>query len=101
MEWLNKGVAPAYNAYELRGRLIPISKGGKSIDFLIEDSGNKNWMPGELSIAKYNTKLPNRPNGEYWLAIQIFDSKSNRPVDLGMMEEFKQDNYFLIQKITF
>ncbi|MDZ7608791.1 MAG: hypothetical protein U5K79_25125 [Cyclobacteriaceae bacterium] len=24
MEWLNKGVAPAYSAYELKGRLIPV-----------------------------------------------------------------------------
>ncbi len=100
MEWLNKGVAPAYTAYQLRGRLITVNDSSKFVDFLIEDSGNKNWMPGKTSTEKYSVALSGKPKGEYWLAIQLFDSKSNTPVELGLASELKNNDYFMIQKIT-
>lgn len=98
IEWLNKGVAPAYNTYELRGRLIPNAINGESIDFIIEDSGNKSWMPGVLSTTKYNVILPDKPAAKYSLAIQLFDKTSQKPVELGLMEELKQDHYFILYK---
>ena len=101
MEWLNKGVAPAYTSYQLRGKLIPVNNTSESIDFMVEDSGNKNWMPGRHSTEKYTVTLSGKPKGEYWLAIQLFDIKSEKPVEIGLTENLKHSGYFLIQKITF
>lgn len=101
IEWLNKGVAPAYTSYQLKGKLIPIAKNSKSIDFTVDDSGNKNWKPGQTSSEKYSIKVSGKPRGDYWLAIQLFDKKSAKPVELGLTTDIKQNEYFLIQKLTF
>ena len=101
IEWLNKGVAPAYNVYHLKGKLIPTDNSSKTIEFEIDDSGNKNWMPGQASVEKYTVKISTKPKGEYWLAIQLFDSKSEKPVDIGLTENLKNNGYFLIQKLNF
>jgi hypothetical protein len=100
MEWLNKGVAPAYSSYRLNCKLIPADPSQKTIDFRISDSGNRNWMPGEITAHAYETSLQEKPKGEYWLAIQLFDSKSERPVEIGLKTELKIDGYYKIQKIT-
>ena len=101
IEWLNKGVAPAYNAYQLRIKLIPVAKNEKSIDFIIEDSGNMNWMPGILSVGQYNVKTSNKLKGKYSLTIQLFDKKDQKPVEIGLKEEFKKDDYYIVQQIKF
>jgi len=101
MEWLNKGVAPAYAIYQLKGKLIPVNNTSKSIDFEVEDSGNKNWLPGNISTEKYTVTLSGKPKGECWLAIQLFDKKSEKPVEIGLTENLKNNGYFLIQKLTF
>jgi hypothetical protein len=101
IEWLNKGVAPAYKTYQIRGKLIPVEKTSESIDFMVEDSGNKNWMPGNTSTEKYMVTLSGKPKGEYWLAIQLFDTRSEKPVEIGLTENLKNNGYFLIQKLTF
>ena len=72
-----------------------------SIDFVVEDSGNKNWMPVHTSTEKYTLTLSVKPKGEYWLAIQLFDKKSETPVEVGLTENLKNNGYFLIQKLTF
>lgn len=101
MEWLNKGVAPAYASYQLRGKLIPTNQTSESIDFKINDSGNKKWMPDEPLLEKYSVDLAGRLKGEYWLAIQLFDQVSDKPVEIGLSLDLKRDNYFLIQKHNF
>lgn len=101
IEWLNKGVAPAYSSYQLRVKLIPVNNDSGSIDFVVEDSGNKNWMPGHTSKEKYTLTFSVKPKGEYWLAIQLFDKKSETPVEVGLTENLKNNGYFLIQKLTF
>ena len=101
IEWLNKGVAPAYTTYQIRGKLIPVEKTSESIDFMVEDSGNKNWMPGNTSTEKYMVTLSGKPKGEYWLAIQLFDTRSEKPVEIGLTENLKNNGYFLILKLTF
>lgn len=101
MEWLNKGVAPAYNTYQLKGKLIPTDGIAESIDFEIENSGNMKWMPGKVSVEKYELSLSQVPKGEYWIAIQLFDRKSDKPVEIGLLSELMRENYFLIQKQKF
>lgn len=101
IDWINKGVAPAYTLYQLRGKLIPMAKTSDSIDFVVADSGNKKWMSGQPSVEKYSVSLSGKLKGEYWLAIQLFDKKSGKPVEIGLSEEFKNNRYFLVQKLNF
>lgn len=101
IEWLNKGVAPAYSAYELRGKLIHVNNASEVIEFTVIDSGNMKWMPGEPALEKYQVSLPEKPEGEYVLAIQLFDEKSQTPVEMGLSLDLKKDDYFEIQNITF
>jgi hypothetical protein len=101
MEWMNKGVAPAYTSYQLRGKLIPKDSNSESIEFIIEDSGNKKWMPGVVSTEKYTVTLSGKPKGEYSLAIQLFDTKWKTPVEIGLSEDLKLKQYFIIKKLTF
>jgi hypothetical protein len=97
IEWLNKGVAPAYNVYALKGKLIPDDNSAKIIEFEIEDSGNKNWIPGETHTGKYNVPLTEKPHGYYELAIQLFDKKSGKPVEFALKNELKDEGgYFRI-----
>ena len=101
IQWLNKGIAPAYSTYQLKGKLIPVNDSSQPISFVFENSGNKNWMPEQITLQKYTTTLSANPKGDYWLAIQLFDIKSGKPVDIGLSEEFKSNGYYSIQKITF
>ena len=101
IEWLNKGVAPTYSVYQLKGKLIPVDNSSETIEFLIEDSGNKFWMPGVVSTEKYIALLDKKPKGKYQLAIQLYDQKSERPVEIGLTKDMKQENYFIIQNLVF
>jgi hypothetical protein len=101
IEWLNKGVAPAYSTYQLRGKLIPTDKTTETIDFVVEDSGNKKWMPDQTVTEKYTVTLSAKPKGEYGLAIQLFDTKSSEPVEIGLSTDIKENDYFIFQNLTF
>ncbi len=101
IDWLNKGVAPAYNAYSLKGRLILVDKTAKSIEFDIEDSGNINWLPDKSTAENYSVKLPETPKGSYSLAIRLFDTKSNRAVEIALSEKLKVDDYFMLTNVNF
>ncbi|HYX06581.1 MAG TPA: hypothetical protein VE912_07585, partial [Bacteroidales bacterium] len=101
MEWQNKGVASAYSAYQLKGKLIPVNSTLETIGFTIEDSGNKKWMPGEIAMESYKVSLPQIPKGKYSFAIQLFDKKSGKPVEIGLRTDIKKDDYFVIQNLSF
>jgi hypothetical protein len=101
IEWLNKGVAPAYASYQLKGKLIPEDSSKKTTQFLIEVSGNKNWLPGKTVTENYLAKLPEKPKGNYTLAIQLFDPMSNRLVEIGLSEKMKVENYFKLARVNF
>ena len=98
-EWSK--VEPAYSTYQLKGKLIPIESTSETIDFEIEDSGNRNWIPEEIVTEKYKLSLPEKPKGEYSFAIQLFDKTSGKPVDLGLTIEMKKDEFFIMQNLTF
>lgn len=99
--WQNKGVAPAYSIYQLKGQLIPEDKSKDIIEFVIQDSGNKNWMPMQKTTEEYKTLLPTIPKGSYQLAIQLFDKNSSTPVDIGLTNDIKNNDYFVIQNLSF
>ncbi len=99
IEWFNKGVAPAYSAYVLKGKLIGKNQ---TIDFEIKDSGNKDWMPGEVYKQNYEAQLSEKLKGKYNFNIQLFDVKSNRPVEIGLTEDLKnKDGYFTLTEFIY
>lgn len=100
IDWLNKGVAPAYNTYSLKGKLIPVNKEENTIEFEIRDSGNKNWMPGEITKEAYQIELLQKPGGKYIFAVQLFDKKSGKPVEIGLSKELKENEFFTIAQVT-
>ncbi|MGM0376913.1 MAG: hypothetical protein ACQEQ0_09055 [Bacteroidota bacterium] len=100
IEWLNKGVAPAYHKYTLKGKLIPENEEKNTLEFEIEKSGNKNWMPGKPNTGKYNVRLTEEPHGSYHFAIQLFDKRSDKPVEIALKAELKDENgYFKVAKL--
>ncbi len=101
IEWLNKGVAPAYSMYQLKGKLIPLNKSSETIEFVIENSGNRNWVPETPFSETYTAILSKKPKGEYQFAIQLFDTISGKPVELGLSTEMKKEDYFITQKLSF
>ena len=101
MEWYNKGVAPAYNSYALKGKLIPLNKSKEVVVFEIENSGNKQWMPNKIAPNKYSVSIGANLKGDYELAIQLFDDASQKPVEIGLKLNSKKDNYFVLQNLKF
>lgn len=101
IEWLNKGLAPAYAEYQLKGKLIPDDTLKESVEFEIENSGNKNWMPGQAVQEKYKIKLAQKLKGNYHLAIQLYDTKSGIPVEIGLSESIEEEGFFLIAVMSF
>lgn len=96
IKWVNKGVAPAYNKYTLKVRL----ENEKRIeDFQLIDSGNTQWLPDKPVIEEYRFNLPEHLYGEYSLAVQLYDEKSKKPVEIGLATNCKKDNYFKLIKI--
>ncbi len=101
MEWLNKGVAPAYNDYLLKGKVV--SGDDPDEAFLFETgSGNREWMPDEISEKTYRVDLNNGLEGEYTLSIQLYDERSDRPVEIGLSSGNRDEKgYYLIDRIEF
>lgn len=88
IEWLNRGVAPAYNIFGLLLRFAG-AENGRPVDAFIEDSGNKNWLPGSLTTAEYTFCLPeNMAKGKYQLKFKLFETSGNAtiPIDLGLQQ---------------
>ena len=100
--WLNKGVAPAYSSFRLKGKFMSDDDRDITVEFEIEDSGNRNWMPGEIISEFYTINLNNQLKGRYKLAIQLFDEKSGRHVEIGLKEEtIDNQGYYLIGEFLF
>jgi len=102
IEWLNKGVAPAYSVYKLKGKLMATGNSSELAEtFEFVDSGNKNWMPGEMATAIYSVPIKEIQKGKYQLLIQLFDEKSGRPVEIGLNSELKDvDGFYKIAEIN-
>jgi len=100
IDWLNKGVAPAYFVYKLKGKLFSVENPKENISFEIEDSGNKNWLSGEVFIQDYSIIPDKKLSGKYKLSIQLFDEKSGSPVEIGLKSDLKDaDGFFEIGEI--
>jgi hypothetical protein len=99
MEWLNRGVAPAYNGYLLEGKLVSTADPEEVILFET-GSGNIHWMPGEISEQTYEVEPGKEMDGAYDFSIRLFDERSGRPVEIGLEAGSRdEDGYYLIDRI--
>ncbi len=102
IEWLNKGVAPAYHTFALIFRFESESE-GQTYDVVIEDSGNKNWLPGKSKQESYIFELPSAlPKGEYCIRFKLVDitADAQREVQVGLQEELIDgDGFAIIEKV--
>lgn len=100
IDWLNKGVAPAYNNYKLIGSLIDCETGYEQISFEVNESGNRNWMPGILTTEDYSVSIGNIAAGKYDLMIGLYDDISHRFVDLGLNESLKINGLYKFSTLS-
>ena len=95
--WLNKGVAPAYNAFNLILRFE--SKNPKnSFDILPVNSGNKNWLPGISKTEKYRIEIPSKAKkGSYILKFRLAEQAGEaiQDVQIGIKESATGKNGFV------
>lgn len=98
VEWLNKGVAPAYHSFALIFRFEPVNH-GQAVDLIMEDSGNKNWLPGMKHKETYRMELPSTlKKGEYLLKFKLMDNSCipHRDVKVGLKTDKLDENGFAI-----
>lgn len=89
LEWLNKGVAPAYKNFSLALR-FEAEKTGNSFDLIVADSGNLNWLPGVKRTEKYNVNIPSSiPKGSYRLSFKLSDptNENNQDIQIGISKK--------------
>jgi hypothetical protein len=103
MEWLNKGVAPAYNTFALALR-FESENPANSFDLFLDDSGNKNWLPGINKIENYLIKIPpETTKGKYVLRFKLVEKNldSIQDVQIGIkISSLDSQNYIEIGQIS-
>lgn len=98
LDWYNRGVAPAYNTYQLKLKL----DGPSPKTFTIDDSKNKDWIDGERETESYSVTLPgDMSSGTYDVKLKLYDPQTDRDVDLGFVTSIKDaDGYFDLGETT-
>jgi len=103
MEWLNKGIAPAYHTFALIFRFTS-SIDGHTFDVVIEDSGNRNWLPGKKRKEQYIPDLPSAfQKGEYSVKFKLLDRSTDpqHEVKVGLKETLIDgEGFALIGQVT-
>ena len=98
-KWLNKGVAPAYERFNL---VLRFEKPGKQLltDVPVYESGNRRWLPGIVCDESYKVALPeNMLPGKYMLKFKL--QKKDIPVDIGLRRNmFDSDGFAEIGYIS-
>ncbi len=82
IDWENRGVAPAYHAYQLHLRLA-----GPVLVDLTADAGNRRWLPmaDRPFVERYHFLLPaNLKPGDYELKLKLRSKDAERNVLLGL-----------------
>ena len=98
IEWLNKGVAPAYNTYGLVFR-FESEKPENSFEILPVDSKNKEWLPGIGKREKYNLEIPSEvKSGNYLLKFKLIEQSESGiiPIQIGVKETLIDQNGFTL-----
>ena len=94
--WINKGVAPAYNSFDLIFRLES-SGDDKTIDLEPIKSNNQEWLPGNSKTEDYIFGIPENVNrGKYILKYKLIDrsAKPVRTIQTGLKDSLVDKNEF-------
>lgn len=88
INWLNKGIAPAYNVFGLILRFESKVQ-NNSFELKSVDSRNKTWLPGISKTENYQFDIPaDAKMGEYILKFKLVDQsqESIQPIQIGIKE---------------
>jgi hypothetical protein len=95
VEWLNKGVAPAYNVFSMVLR-FEARQPENSFDLIINDSDNMKWLPGKIQIEKHRFSIPFKAaNGQYNLMFKLVDQSNKMEIKLGLKEKITGNQGFI------
>lgn len=93
MSWENRGVAPAYEPFQLQLRLC----GPTTLDFQME-SGNEKWLPRpdkKTYDEQYRVELPEKLKpGSYLLKLKLYSRAAERDVLLALKRELLDGDGF-------
>jgi hypothetical protein len=95
--WLNKGVAPAYHAFDLVLK-FQSDNPEASFDLPAIHSGNKSWLPGIRKTENYNLSIPeNAKRGRYIMKFRLEEKEgvNIRPILTGMKESATDEKGFV------
>ena len=103
IEWLNKGIAPAYKPFGLLLRLSEIEK-DQHTDVLIKDSGNESWLPDSPTGLEYTYHLPeNMEEGNYLFKFKLIESSFEKyqPIDMGLRKDsFDSEGFVALGSVS-
>jgi hypothetical protein len=97
VQWLNKGVAPAYNDFSLTFK-FESHQLQNSFTLSPMPSGNKSWLPGTSTDENYRFELPAQAaKGTYTLKFRLEETSGNetRRVELGIKESRMDKDGFI------
>jgi len=102
LEWINKGVAPAYDDFAIIFR-FESENPENSFELAPVSSGNKDWLPETGKIEKYTINIPAKANsGNYLLKFKLIEETESGvlPIQIGVKEEIiDQNGYIELGKI--
>lgn len=89
-------MAPAYTEFGIIFRLES-KKGNVVIDFPIDNSGNKSWMPGIVSSQNYSLLLTDKTKAEYILKFRLITQTGDntRSIDIGLRKNLIDKDGFV------
>lgn len=98
IEWLNKGVAPAYTGFKLVFR-FESDNPENSFEIASVEAGNKEWLPGIVKHEIYFFDIPNEvKSGNYLLKFKLIEQLESglNPIQIGVKETIIDQNEFIV-----
>jgi hypothetical protein len=98
VSWENRGVAPAYDPFQILFRF----EGSETVEVHL-DAENRNWMPseGKAQLKRYPVSLPSgMPSGTYNVLLKLRSPTANRDVQLALKPQIRTaEGYYLVGKV--
>jgi hypothetical protein len=101
VEWLNRGVAPAYHHYPLTLGLEDAE--GTLVHEQAVESDNRTWMPDTPLVEPYSLDVPSGVSpGTYQLVVGLVSETGgvSRSIELGLAEDRRTDGRFRLVEIV-
>jgi hypothetical protein len=91
-EWVNRGVGRALRDYSLK-LFLENSQTGRLHASESETISTSQWLAGEKHDVSHTAKYSGAPVGKYWLAIQVSDPETDRPIALPLTSGAEKHRY--------